>query len=120
MILLISVLVVHTNCLCIDDHRPESSISKGFRSGGHASAKACGDLEASSSRRLSAHGSKTKKRKSSIPEGFSSGRDPCSTAAPQHAPQWGSAPKKGRGGASMKDKAKKVLLDSEVGSPASG
>jgi hypothetical protein len=78
------------------------------------------EARASSSRRLSAHGSKTKKRKSSIPEGFSSGRDPCSTAAPQHAPQWGSAPKKGRGGASMKDKAKKVLLDSEVGSPASG
>jgi hypothetical protein len=55
-----------------------------------------------------------KKRKIVVCKDFPVGRAPHSIAASQWSPQPGTAPKKGRGRASMKDKAKKVLLDSEV------
>jgi hypothetical protein len=49
--------------MSMDDHWPEGSIAEGVRSGGHISAKTHGHLEALSSCRLFASGSKGKKRK---------------------------------------------------------
>jgi hypothetical protein len=99
----------------IDDHWSEANAtSENFRVKGNLANRNRGHLEASSSRRLSSSRNKAK-GKEPRHESSSPGRAPHHTPASQQAPRWGSASKNNHNCSSAKAKAKKVLLDSEVG-----
>jgi hypothetical protein len=99
----------------IEDHWSEANAaSENFRVKGNLANRKRGHLEASSSRRLSSSRNKAKGKEPWHESSFL-GRALRHTPTSQQAPRWGSASKNNRSCSSTKAKAKKVLLDSEVG-----
>jgi hypothetical protein len=99
----------------IEDHWSEANAaSENFRVKGNLENRKRGHLEASSSRRLSSSRNKAKGKEPWHESSFL-GRALRHTPTSQQAPRWGSASKNNRSCSSTKAKAKKVLLDSEVG-----
>jgi hypothetical protein len=100
----------------INAHWPEASAAtENVRCEDYLAAKNHSDLEASSSRRLSISENRAKKGKEVTRDGSSKGGAWCHTTTSQWALQWGLALSKSHSRASTKDKARRILLDSEEG-----